>query len=148
MHRSLCCTVRSLWGGAVRAVRYGLVRALHAVRYRYQYGTGTCLVWKVLKGTLRYGTVQYETEDRVAIRIIFLFACWGGVVVCECACECRFWKIYFELLLLCLERCKSRLNYLEPEARVGVDGGICNGALQTRELARMRSFSAHALHLW
>ena len=30
-------------------------------------------------GTVPYN--KYETEDRVAIRVVFLFACWGGVVV-------------------------------------------------------------------
>jgi hypothetical protein len=52
-------------------------------------GTGTVQVrygvWTVLTGTIMYGTVQYEVENRVAIRLVLFVACWGGVVVCECA---------------------------------------------------------------
>ena len=62
------------------------------VPYRYRYGTGTgtgpvrhrfgmdCVD--------RYSTVQYMAEYRAAIRLVFLFFCWGNVVVCECAFEC------------------------------------------------------------
>jgi hypothetical protein len=70
-----------------------MVLALRAVRCRYRIVLGrygTCLVWIVLIGAIRYryGTVQYEAEYSVATRLLFLFASLGKVVVCECDFEC------------------------------------------------------------
>jgi hypothetical protein len=99
------CTVRYVRCEAERYGRYVVVwywrcercgAGAVPVRYRYRYGikvryrTGTDSVWTVLIGTVRYryGTVQYMAEYRAAIRMVFLFFCWGNVVVCECAFEC------------------------------------------------------------
>ena len=66
-------------------VRYGKVQIRYGLCRSVQYGTGT-------------GTVQYEAEYRVAIRLVFLFACWGKVVVYE-----RALSVEFDLFILKLD---------------------------------------------
>ena len=77
--RSMYGVVRSLWGGAVWAVSYGMVLALRGVRCRYGAGT-------VMSCTLLYCTGKYTSHD--AVRLVFLFYCWGGDVACVCDLEC------------------------------------------------------------
>ncbi len=74
---------------------------------RYVFGMES-IEW--YRCNIRYGrTVQYLTENRVVIHSVFLFACWGGFIVCARTFESGFWVVCFAILLFCLECCRSIL---------------------------------------
>ena len=64
----LCGTDGTLW--------YGMGVAGGTVKVRY----GASSVWTVLNGRLLCGTVQFETENRVAIRLVYILLVGTGML--------------------------------------------------------------------